>query len=202
MRWFLWLVVFVVSGWAFEVSLEPHEIGLDDMAAIVISHTEPIETPVLPSVEGLTFQYQGVSQFSSIQVINGKMTASKSFQYSYVILPSREGKFTIPSFEIRDKKNQVYRTEPMVLTVVKKKRTSVSSQRQMEYVLPKIWYELVPERAFAFQNEAVILTGYLMSDQKEALFYPLQEVRGIVADNCLLYDGKSFLSSRVERRDG
>ncbi|NPV38992.1 hypothetical protein BREVNS_0488 [Brevinematales bacterium NS] len=202
MRRLFWLMVFVVSGWAFEVSLEPHEIGLEEVATLVISHTEAIEEPVLPRVDGLTFQYQGVSQFSSLQVINGKMTASKSFQYSYAILPSREGKFTIPSFEIRDKKNQVYRTEPMVLMVVKKKRTSAPAQRQMEYVLPRIWYELVPDKVAAFQNETVILTGYLMSDQKEALFYPLQEVRGIVADNCLLYDGKSFLSSGVEKRGG
>ncbi|MCX7882959.1 MAG: BatD family protein [Brevinematales bacterium] len=199
---FLWFVLCVVSAWAFEVTLDPHEIGLDEVATLVISHTEAIEVSNFPQVEGLRIQYEGVSQFSSLEIINGKMTSTRSYQYRYALFPLREGKFTLPSFEVRDKKNQVYRTDPLVLRVVKKRKQKVSSSPTTEYVLPRMWYELVPERSSAFQNERVILTGYLVADQKEALFYPLQEVRPLVADNCLLYDGTSFLSSGVEKRGG
>jgi len=197
------LGLLAVRLWAFEVTLEPEEIGKDETATLVITHSEAIEPPVFPVVEGLTFQYQGVSQFSSLQVVNGKTSMSKSFQYAYVIFASREGKFTIPSFEVRDKKNQVFHTEPLVLRVVKRKPTvSPSPSAGARVVLPRLWYELVPDRSFAAQNERLILTGYLMSDQKEALFYPIQEVRPLVADNCLVYDGSRFLDSRVEKRGG
>ncbi|URA09211.1 BatD family protein [Thermospira aquatica] len=196
--WYFFLLP--LSLWGLEVSLEPEEIGRDEVAILTISHSEPIENISLPQVEGLQFQNQGVSQFSSLQIINGKTTKTVLFQYSYAIIPSREGKFSIPSFEITDKKKNTYHTDPLVLRVVKQTASKPTRPNNQEtFILPRLFYQLEPNKTFAFQNELIILTGYLVSDTKEALFYPLQMIRPLIANNCVLYDGTSFLSSEIKK---
>lgn len=203
MKNWLWMWLGLVSlSWGLEVSLQPEEISLDEVATFVISHQEALETLTLPEVEGITFQYQGMSQFSSLQILQGKTTMAKSFQYAYAVVPSRQGKFVIPSFEVRDKKKNVYHTDPLVLRVVGKraqKKPSLARQTG-EFVLPRLFYVLEPKKTVATQNEGVILTGYIVSDQREALFYSFQQIRPIMADNCVLYDGTAFLSSEVMKR--
>ncbi len=197
-----WFFLLAIPLWGLEVSLEPEEIGRDEVAVLTISHNEAIENISLPQVEGLKFQYQGVSQFSSIQIINGKTTMSKSYQYSYAILPTREGKFTLPSFEITDKKKNTYRSDPLVLRVVAHRTSNpTTTAGQNTFVLPRLFYQLEPNKRFAQQNEPIILTGYLVSDVKEALFYPIQLVRPLIANNCVLYDGTSFLPTEIKKHE-
>jgi len=201
-RWALVVFFWASLVWGFEVTLSPEEIGLNEVATLTISHSEPIESPSLPSVDGITFEYQGVSQFSSLQIINGKTTSSKSFQYSYAIIPSKTGKFTIPSFELRDKKNNVFHTDPLVLRVTKQRVQISKPSVGVDFVLPRIFYVLEPNKTAAKQNEAVVLTGYFVSDQREALNYPLQTVRSLLADNCIIYDTTAFLTPSVRQKNG
>ena len=58
-----------------------------------------IPAPTLPSVDGLTIYEMGTS--SSFSFVNGSM--SSSLVFNYVVVPSREGKFTIPYLTIEYK---------------------------------------------------------------------------------------------------
>lgn len=58
---------------------------------------KPDEGISIPALEGLQI-LMGPSVFSSssMNIVNGKMTTSKSFTYSYILLAEEKGKFTIP----------------------------------------------------------------------------------------------------------
>ncbi|SHO61923.1 BatD family protein [Algoriphagus zhangzhouensis] len=81
-----------------EVELGPDQIGLNETFTIKISvANEKIKSydqfPDIPS-----FQKQGISQSSSMNVINGQVTSSNSIIQYYK--PSKKGTFTLPAFSI------------------------------------------------------------------------------------------------------
>lgn len=81
-----------------EVELGPDQIGLNETFTIKISvANEKIKSydqfPDIPS-----FQKQGISQSSSMNVINGQVTSSNSIIQYYK--PSKKGSFTLPAFSI------------------------------------------------------------------------------------------------------
>lgn len=81
-----------------EVELGPDQIGLNETFTIKISvANEKIKSydqfPDIPS-----FQKQGISQSSSMNVINGQVTSSNSIIQYYK--PSKKGSFNLPAFSI------------------------------------------------------------------------------------------------------
>lgn len=56
----------------------------------------------LPELQGFQL-LMGPSVFSSssVNIVNGKMTSSKSFTYSYILFAEQKGKFTIPAASIK-----------------------------------------------------------------------------------------------------
>ncbi|SFB48963.1 BatD family protein [Algoriphagus aquimarinus] len=94
--------LFLISGWAIaqdvQIELGPAEIGLNETFTIKVTlSNEKIKSydqfPEIPS-----FQKQGISQSSSMNLINGQMSSSNSIIQYYK--PSRKGEFTLPSFEL------------------------------------------------------------------------------------------------------
>ncbi|SDC95393.1 Oxygen tolerance [Algoriphagus faecimaris] len=85
---------------AQEVSVElgPDQIGLNETFTIKINvANEKIKSyDQFPDIPG--FQKQGISQSSSMNVINGQVTSSNSIIQYYK--PSRKGEFKLPSFSI------------------------------------------------------------------------------------------------------
>lgn len=81
-----------------EVELGPDQIGLNETFTIKINvANEKIKSyDQFPDIPG--FQKQGISQSSSMNVINGQVTSSNSIIQYYK--PSRKGEFTLPSFSI------------------------------------------------------------------------------------------------------
>lgn len=80
------------------MELGPDQIGLNETFTIKISvANEKIKSydqfPEIPS-----FQKQGISQSSSMNVINGQVTSSNSIIQYYK--PSKKGSFTLPAFSI------------------------------------------------------------------------------------------------------
>ncbi|SFT74069.1 Oxygen tolerance [Algoriphagus locisalis] len=93
---------FLVTGMAkaqeVQIELGPAEIGLNETFTIKVTlSNEKIKSydqfPDIPS-----FQKQGISQSSSMNLINGQMSSSNSIIQYYK--PSRKGDFTLPSFEL------------------------------------------------------------------------------------------------------
>jgi hypothetical protein len=81
-----------------QIELGPDEIGLNETFTIKVTlSNDKIKSydqfPEIPS-----FQKQGISQSSSMNLINGQMSSSNSIIQYYK--PSRKGTFTIPSFDI------------------------------------------------------------------------------------------------------
>ena len=93
---------FLISGIALaqevQIELGPDEIGLNETFTIKVTlSNEKIKSydqfPDIPS-----FQKQGISQSSSMNLINGQMSSTNSIIQYYK--PSRKGEFALPSFEV------------------------------------------------------------------------------------------------------
>lgn len=101
-RFFFVYTLSLFSGLAMaqdvQIELGPAEIGLNETFTIKVTlSNEKIKSydqfPDIPS-----FQKQGISQSSSMNLINGQMSSSNSIIQYYK--PSRKGDFTLPSFEL------------------------------------------------------------------------------------------------------
>ncbi|MDG1275761.1 MAG: BatD family protein [Algoriphagus sp.] len=95
-------ISFIVLGFsqAQEVAIElgPEEIGINETFTIKVTLSdEKIKSyDQFPEITG--FQKQGISQSSSMNLINGQMSSSNSIIQYYK--PSKKGTFTLPNFEI------------------------------------------------------------------------------------------------------
>ncbi len=70
-----------------------------------------------------------VSQGSSIQIINGKMTRSTNVSYTFVLLAQEAGAYTISSAKVKvDKSN--YSTKPLPIEVVEESQSGALSTQQ------------------------------------------------------------------------
>ncbi|MBN3581254.1 BatD family protein [Algoriphagus aestuarii] len=96
---FLALLIFDNAyGQDVQIELGPDEIGLNETFTIKVTlSNDKIKSydqfPEIPS-----FQKQGISQSSSMNLINGQMSSSNSIIQYYK--PTKKGDFTLPSFDI------------------------------------------------------------------------------------------------------
>ncbi len=92
--------LFVGLAYSQEVDIElgPGEIGLNETFTIKVTlSNEKIKSyDQFPEITG--FQKQGISQSSSMNLINGQMSSSNSIIQYYK--PTRKGNFTLSNFEI------------------------------------------------------------------------------------------------------
>ena len=66
---------------------------------------------------------------TNVQIVNGKRTESSQTTYSYILKPTKAGKFTIPKAKAKVKGKEIYSAEQTV-EVVGQKSSSSSSSRQ------------------------------------------------------------------------
>ena len=69
------------------------------------------------------------SSSSSIQWVNGKMSQSTTYTYTFILMADHEGKFTIPSATIKSG-SKTYQSNPITIEVVAGSRPSASSGSQ------------------------------------------------------------------------
>jgi hypothetical protein len=88
----------IAKGQDVKIELGPDEIGLNETLTIkvTISNEKIKSYDQFPEITG--FQKQGISQSSSMNLINGQMSSSNSIIQYYK--PTRTGQFTIPDFSI------------------------------------------------------------------------------------------------------
>ncbi|MBL7996562.1 BatD family protein, partial [bacterium] len=71
--------------------------------------------PQLPPLKGIEAIYANAGESTSIQIINGKKSESKSYQF---LLRAKEaGKWTIPSISVENN-GRAYTTQPLTIEVV------------------------------------------------------------------------------------
>ncbi|MFD2035865.1 BatD family protein [Belliella marina] len=125
-----WVLVFILgficsSVLAQEVKIElgPSEIALNENFTIkvTISDDKIKSYDQFPEIVG--FQKQGISQSSSMNIINGQMSSTNSIIQYY--RPSRKGEFEVPNFTVKINGND-YASNGKNITVVDAR----STQRQ------------------------------------------------------------------------
>jgi hypothetical protein len=92
------LLSFRAFGQEVKVDLGPDQLGINETFTIKVTlSNEKIKSyDQFPEIPG--FQKQGISQSSSMNIINGQMSSSNSIIQYYK--PSRKGQFTLPKFSV------------------------------------------------------------------------------------------------------
>jgi len=117
-------VIFLLSGFiqAQEVKLTasatPDVMKVGDQFSLVFTSDQEVTELELPAIDGaeiLGGPSQGHSQ--SVYSVNGKITTSSTYQYTYFLRAVKEGKFTIPSVTARTK-NKPCRSNPVNIEII------------------------------------------------------------------------------------
>ncbi|MBU0520212.1 BatD family protein [bacterium] len=120
-----------------------------------------LSDPRLPDLSDFRI-LSGPNESSSIQIINGRYSSTKS--WSYVIRPLKSGELTIGSAEISYKR-ETYKTEPITITVIDQSSTPPTTTRKGSSTPqrsssepPELFVQVTADKTNPYQNEQVILT--------------------------------------------
>ena len=153
-----------------QASVSANRIGMDDDLQLTVSifgdSLGRASAPMLPKLEG--FRLGGSSQSTSIQWINGRMSATRAITYRLV--PAAEGKHTIDRVSVTYQGTQ-YLTEPIEVEVVAGsvrpqggRRSdpfdafNPPRQRRRAKVAGEVYVEAALSRPSTYVGEQVILT--------------------------------------------
>ncbi len=100
---------------SFDASVDANRVPLGTAAQLTLTlhGSQDLEKVDLPAIDGFEARYVGPS--TQVKVVNGEYSTAKAF--TYMLLPLKEGAFTIPPVEITIK-GQTYRTQPIIMQVV------------------------------------------------------------------------------------
>ena len=109
------------------------------------------------------------STSSNVQVINGKMTSSKSERYTYTLLAQKEGSFSIPSASIIVSKNK-YQSNAVSIKVIPAEQqdnsNSTNSQPKVssqQITADNLFIKPIVSRTKVMEQEAILLTYKIYS---------------------------------------
>ena len=138
-----------------EVDRRSIELGSFCQLKITVKGAQKVQPVELPKIKGMESRYLGPS--TSITMINGQYSASRSFQYN--LYPLSEGRYTIPALDV-DIDGKTYATEPIYLEVTPS--SAVSGQDRLngpkDSLQDKIFLTFsAPQREY-YVNERVPVT--------------------------------------------
>lgn len=127
----------------------------------------------LPNIEGFQILMgPSVSQSSSYSYVNGQMSSSKSYTYSYILLAEKKGKFTIPAIST-SVEGKTYTTEPHEVEVLENNSqapqtpTSTRQQQRQQTTTPSsnksdnFFVRVLVSKSKLYPNEHLIATQKL-----------------------------------------
>lgn len=111
-----------------KIELGENEVALNETFTIkvIVSGDKIRSYDQLPDIQG--FQKQGISQSSSMNIINGQMSSTNSVIQYYK--PLRKGQFTLPAFEIDV--NGISASSPGTTITVVDARSNAQSNRALD----------------------------------------------------------------------
>ncbi len=145
------------------VSSNPVALGTGLQYTVTVKGSQDATPPNLPLIDGVDARYSGPA--SRVSVINGAYSVEQSF--NYVLLPTKEGKFTIPSITV-DVKGQPFATEPVTVEVLSagaQDSGSASGDTLQQEVESKIKLLMALGKDHAYMGEAVPLTVRIYVNQ-------------------------------------
>ena len=113
----------------------------------------------LPEFEGMTILYGPArSQSSQFSFINGKTSSTKTESYTYTIVASKEGSYTIPSATIMSKGKQ-YSSNSVTIKVLPNDGTSSSSQMVNSQTSSddKTFARIVLSKSSVYEQEPILV---------------------------------------------
>ena len=180
---FVALFLLLVAAWSaaagaaelkLRAEVDRDRIGLEDqiMLEVVVEGKMRGGKPEAPPLDDFDVYPSGTSQ--SMQIVNGSM--SMSVTYTYILVPKREGTFTIGPWVLRSDDKE-YRSEPITVTVGRQ-AASKSAPNTPQGGTPDAGGEPREERDLfvvgrvdkqnAFVNEQIIYTFYLYRAERAA----------------------------------
>lgn len=119
----------------------------------------------VPEFTGLDVLYGPArSQSSQISIINGKTSSTKEESYTYTVVASKEGKYTIPSATITSKGKQ-YTSNQLTITVLPQDEnlssqgsSSQTTSQQVASNDDKTFARLVLSKTSVFEQEPILAT--------------------------------------------
>ena len=196
----IWLMIFAAfwiapAAWAadFTVSLDRDTITVGEQAALSLKFdgVQPQGTPDLPAISGLQSQYVG---YRSGNISDGQTISSFTI-YNYVVVPQRDGQFTIPAMTVNVGGQQLA-SQPLTLTVTKASAPSAAAVNSgseisfMKLVMP-------PGKVYAGQQVAAQLQVYVRDDVENVASF---DFTGQNADGFLV--GKSAKGNQYRTQIG
>ncbi len=154
--------------------VDADEIGTGDTLTLTVTvETENVTRlpkPEVPEMKYFSVINESSTSQTSISIINGKTTRSKTTTFTYILQPEKKGSFTIPPVTIKYS-GTVYKTDPITVTVVegrvKKSRSPLSSNEERivdEQSLKKdIFIRVEPDKSSVYEGEQIFLTYSLYS---------------------------------------
>ncbi|OGL53197.1 MAG: hypothetical protein A3C43_05285 [Candidatus Schekmanbacteria bacterium RIFCSPHIGHO2_02_FULL_38_11] len=113
-------------------TVDKTEATMDDQItlSVAVNGAQRMGDPVLPSLQGFQVMSSGTS--SEVKIINGTLSASKSF--NYILVPQKEGDFTIGQVQV-EVQGKVYRTAPIKIKVLSLSGESRKDSDSKEFFL-------------------------------------------------------------------
>ncbi len=128
-------------------SLDKTEATTEDtiILTVAVEGTRSTPRPVLPAVDGLNIQYSGSS--SEFRIVNG--ASSSRITYSYIILPLREGNFSVGQAYI-DYEGQRIKSQPVQFKIL--------SAREQPQEAKTLFLEADVSNKTPYYNEQILYT--------------------------------------------
>ncbi|WP_309383017.1 BatD family protein [Cerasicoccus frondis] len=114
-----------------------------------------IQPPELPEIDGLSIEFAGISQGSSVNIFNGHMTRTISKTYQYQVTGVKQGVYTIPGFEVE--------------VAGRKVEIPSTTIRVVEGLQTTVWSELELPREQIYVGEAVLAKLRVIYDPSEII---------------------------------
>ncbi len=155
-------------------AVDAEEIGTGDTLTLTVTvETENVTRlpkPEIPEMRNFSVLNESSTSQTSISIINGKTTRSKTTTFTYILQPQKIGSFTIPPVTVKYG-GTVYKTDPIRVTVVegrvKKSTGPLSSNNEQvideESLKKDIFIRIEPDKADVYEGEQIFLTYTLYS---------------------------------------
>ncbi|NLE65675.1 MAG: protein BatD, partial [Elusimicrobia bacterium] len=161
---------------SFTAEVDPARLTLGTAGHLILTvqGAQNLEPPRIPPIDGFETRYIGPS--TQIRVVNGTYSSSQAF--TYLLIPLKEGKFTIPSFDLTVQ-GQDYQTRALVVDVgpAAADGGEASGQDDPATLADQIRMVIVPAKAGCFVNEEVPVTVKLYVGKVQLKNISLPEIR-------------------------
>lgn len=147
-----------------QISSRDTQVGVPVTLRVVIEGADDGSPPALPDIPNLKVRARGgPMRQSQMSIVNGAVQSSTTLTYDFELTPTKEGAFTIPSFEVTAG-GQKHPTQPITLTVSKSETNDllfveIKGDRSRLYVgeslqlTLQIWLRPFTDRAYGKLNE-------------------------------------------------